>query len=187
MSVTPSNPPPTHCILFYTYTPLSSDVSSMSLYRDIVDVFTTSLGLRGRLLIGSSINEGVNGSFSGDILSLNVYIHSNCLEYSDVLTWYRSSVLSSRLYDVISNFIKVNYKSFVIDDGVLREYILMLHDYYVALINYHNDSNTNETMNNYTKTFTPFTIQYNEFKWSDNTTVPRRHIFPDLNIKVSFF
>lgn len=64
----------TKVILFYKYSPLSNNEIFMNDYRDATQKFCQSLSLFGRILIGKSENEGINGTLSGTECDLNAYI-----------------------------------------------------------------------------------------------------------------
>mmetsp|Transcript_15363 Transcript_15363/g.28935 ORF Transcript_15363/g.28935 Transcript_15363/m.28935 type:complete len:981 (-) Transcript_15363:28-2970(-) len=57
----------THVLLFYKYTPLSSDPSIMAIYQKAMQDLCSTLKLTGRVLLGISDNaEGINGTLAGD-------------------------------------------------------------------------------------------------------------------------
>jgi len=55
-----------HVILFYKYTPLSSNKDVMVIYQNAMESLCSSLKLTGRVLIGQSENEGLNGTLAGE-------------------------------------------------------------------------------------------------------------------------
>jgi len=59
--------PQQHIILFYKYHPLSSDWNVTEKYREALETLCTSLCLAGRILVGCSENEGINGTLSGSL------------------------------------------------------------------------------------------------------------------------
>eukprot|EP00977_Amphora_coffeiformis_P013552 scaffold3586_cov164-Amphora_coffeaeformis.AAC.3 len=54
-------------ILFYRYHPLTSDPTQIEVYRAALEQLCTSLHLRGRILVGASKTEGINGTLAGVI------------------------------------------------------------------------------------------------------------------------
>jgi predicted sulfurtransferase len=54
-----------HIILFYKYHPLSADWTVMQVYRTSLEKLCLSLSLIGRILIGCSKTEGLNGTLAG--------------------------------------------------------------------------------------------------------------------------
>lgn len=54
-----------HIILFYRYHPLTSDAQQIEKYRLALEHLCTSLNLCGRILIGASQTEGINGTLAG--------------------------------------------------------------------------------------------------------------------------
>jgi predicted sulfurtransferase len=55
-----------HVILFYKYHPLSPDEDVTKKYRDALANLCTSLALTGRILVGCSRSEGINGTLAGN-------------------------------------------------------------------------------------------------------------------------
>ena len=64
----------TRIILFYQYSPLSEDDSLMANLRDAFERLCQRLNLLGRILLGKSRNEGINGTLSGSEDALNAFI-----------------------------------------------------------------------------------------------------------------
>ena len=56
---------PQAIVLFYKYHPLSDDFEVMEMYRSALDGLCASLALKGRILVGCSKAEGLNGTLSG--------------------------------------------------------------------------------------------------------------------------
>lgn len=54
-----------HVILFYKYAKLSNDWKIMEMYKDAMLKLCQGLNLNGRVLIGVSENEGINGTLAG--------------------------------------------------------------------------------------------------------------------------
>ena len=54
-----------HIILFYRYHPLTSDTNQIEAYRSALERLCTQLGLCGRILVGASKTEGINGTLAG--------------------------------------------------------------------------------------------------------------------------
>jgi len=80
----------TYCILFYKYTPLSSDKDVMTLYQNAMKKLCTSLNLTGRVLIGMSDNaEGLNGTLAG--------IKENVLCYTYVMLGKKWCIENNKL------------------------------------------------------------------------------------------
>ena len=63
----------THVILFYKYHPLSEDRGLMASYRSAFEALCRTLDLRGRILIGCSKNEGINGTLSGQYENVKAF------------------------------------------------------------------------------------------------------------------
>lgn len=55
-----------HIILFYKYHPLSNDKDITAIYRNALEKLCRSLSLKGRILVGHSESEGINGTLAGD-------------------------------------------------------------------------------------------------------------------------
>jgi len=157
-----SLPPPTHVILFYKYTPLSPSPPTMTTYAALHRDLATSLGLKGRLLIGSSATEGLNGTFSGVETSLLAYIASLILPLNFDLTLPTLTALFTT-HGLPPSSLKT-----------LSTHLPALQTFYAGLRRYHE-----------AEPFPHFTLDYNAFKWSLNTTRPLAEIFPDCYIKVS--
>lgn len=64
----------TKIILFYQYSALSEDESLMANLRDAFELLCQRLNLLGRILLGKSRNEGINGTLSGTEDALNAFI-----------------------------------------------------------------------------------------------------------------
>lgn len=64
----------TKVILFYKYSPLSEDESLMEEFRMAIEQLCQRLNLLGRILLGKSRNEGMNGTLSGSQGALEAYI-----------------------------------------------------------------------------------------------------------------
>ena len=54
-----------HIILFYRYHPLTSDPVQIEVYRAALEQLCTQLHLCGRILVGASESEGINGTLAG--------------------------------------------------------------------------------------------------------------------------
>jgi len=54
-----------HVILFYKYAKLSKDWKVMEMYKDAMLKLCQALNLNGRVLVGVSENEGINGTLAG--------------------------------------------------------------------------------------------------------------------------
>jgi predicted sulfurtransferase/23S rRNA-/tRNA-specific pseudouridylate synthase len=63
-SASSPSPPLQHVILFYRYHPLTAD-PRVELYRGALERLCQRLELRGRILVGASQTEGINGSLAG--------------------------------------------------------------------------------------------------------------------------
>ncbi len=131
----------------------------MDRYRSAVVDLAGKLSFRGRLLLGASLSEGLNGTFSGSQEALCTYCasmhHENLPKFADVL-------------DVIKrNRSSEEYES--LNQAILQEF------YSSAVVPYFKAVSS-----------LPFTvtIPFVEFKWSLNTTSPRSEVFPDLYVKV---
>jgi predicted sulfurtransferase len=60
-------------ILFYKYHPLSSSQDVMEPYRTAMENLCQSLYLKGRILLGCSENEGINGTLAGEQHNVRVF------------------------------------------------------------------------------------------------------------------
>ena len=76
-SSTLAPPPPQrqqHIILFYRYHPLTSDTDRLEVYRLALERLCTALALRGRILVGASTTEGINGTLAGyDVTAVRAF------------------------------------------------------------------------------------------------------------------
>lgn len=64
-----SMPTTHHIILFYTYHPLSPDKNVTEKYRQALHTLCEKLEVQGRILVGCSTNEGINGTLSSEHVS----------------------------------------------------------------------------------------------------------------------
>ncbi|GMH67897.1 hypothetical protein TL16_g04792 [Triparma laevis f. inornata] len=152
--------------MFYKYTPLSTDVNEMASYRSLQLSLTSSLKLRGRLLLGQSLNEGLNGTFSGSYTALMCYAAAMGIDNTSP-----QSITSS----TIVNYIQTHSKTPTSLNPTL------LKSYAPAILTYLS------TMNRTPRPIPPFTIPFSEFKWSlnvPNSSNLLSQVFPDLYIKV---
>jgi predicted sulfurtransferase len=65
-----------HVILFYKYHPLSPDPDVTNIYRDHLEQLCSSLALHGRILVGSSRSEGINGNLAGSYTSVRAFTYA---------------------------------------------------------------------------------------------------------------
>jgi predicted sulfurtransferase/23S rRNA-/tRNA-specific pseudouridylate synthase len=56
-----------HVILFYKYHPLSPDPAVTEIYRSALETLCRTLHLQGRILVGASETEGLNGTLAGGV------------------------------------------------------------------------------------------------------------------------
>ena len=54
-----------HIILFYRYHPLTEDIQQIETYRAALEKLCRQLDLHGRILVGASQTEGINGTLAG--------------------------------------------------------------------------------------------------------------------------
>jgi predicted sulfurtransferase len=62
-----------HVILFYKYHPLSPDPAVTKIYSDYLEQLCSSLTLSGRILVGASRSEGINGNLAGRYTSVRAF------------------------------------------------------------------------------------------------------------------
>jgi RluA family pseudouridine synthase len=62
-----------HVILFYKYHPLSPDPAVTKIYRDNLEQLCRSLSLSGRILVGASRSEGINGNLAGRYTNVRAF------------------------------------------------------------------------------------------------------------------
>ena len=98
-------------ILFYKYHPLSDDRTIVELYRQALEKFCVSLGLRGRILVGCSEHrsEGINGTLSGSKANLEIFVKTFAKGHC------KSSSSSANNYcfvDEASNRFRIDCKAF---------------------------------------------------------------------------
>jgi predicted sulfurtransferase len=65
-----------HVILFYKYHPLSSDPAVTKIYSDHLEQLCSSLTLSGRILVGASRSEGINGNLAGSYMSVRAFTYA---------------------------------------------------------------------------------------------------------------
>lgn len=65
-----------HIILFYKYHPLSNDRNLTALYRDTLEQLCKSLLLKGRILVGVSESEGINGTLAGEEKNVRAFTYA---------------------------------------------------------------------------------------------------------------
>jgi predicted sulfurtransferase len=65
-----------HVILFYKYHPLSPDPAVTKIYGDCLEQLCSSLTLSGRILVGSSRSEGINGNLAGRYTSVRAFTYA---------------------------------------------------------------------------------------------------------------
>ncbi|GMI23144.1 hypothetical protein TeGR_g13366 [Tetraparma gracilis] len=164
-----SPPPPTHVILFYKYVPLSPSPSLMSSYRSLHLSLASALGLRGRLLLGQSTQEGVNGTFSGAYAAL-------CC-YAAALGAPLAAVDPDDPLPAVTAHLSAAVDATLLPDllPALSPHLPALRAWFSSLRAFHARD---------PEPFEAFEVPFGEFKWSVNTTEPRREIFPDCYIKV---
>lgn len=164
---------PTHIILFYKYTPLSTDTIKMEEYKSLLLTLTKALRLRGRLLLGRSLNEGLNGTFSGSYTALMCYEAAMGLEGSS------NEKVSEANEETVTEYIRGHAVASTstaasdrdaVDPALLSSYIPHVLAFLKSPLPVPN-----------------FTIPHAEFKWSKNIPSPSgelSQVFPDLFIKV---
>lgn len=62
-----------HIILFYKYHALSTDFNVTEAYRQALEKLCRSLGLTGRILVGCSKTEGINGTLAGKVENVQAF------------------------------------------------------------------------------------------------------------------
>jgi predicted sulfurtransferase len=65
-----------HVILFYKYHPLSPDPAVTKIYTDHLEQLCSSLTLSGRILVGASRSEGINGNLAGSYTSVRAFTYA---------------------------------------------------------------------------------------------------------------
>lgn len=65
-----------HVILFYKYHPLSPDPAVTKIYSDHLEQLCSSLALSGRILVGASRSEGINGNLAGSYTSVRAFTNA---------------------------------------------------------------------------------------------------------------
>lgn len=65
-----------HIILFYKYHPLSEQQETTEIYRKALEKLCHALQLKGRILVGCSETEGINGTLAGDYNHVLAFTHA---------------------------------------------------------------------------------------------------------------
>ena len=65
-----------HVILFYKYHPLSPDAQVTEIYRSSLERLCRSLALCGRILVGCSRTEGINGTLAGEYSNVLAFTYA---------------------------------------------------------------------------------------------------------------
>lgn len=73
-----------HIVLFYKYHPLSPDEKEAEVYRAALESLCQSLGLLGRILVGCSRTEGINGTLAGEYSSVKSFTYALLKSTADV-------------------------------------------------------------------------------------------------------
>ncbi len=93
-----------HCILFYKYHPLTDDKTLLETYRSATENLCSALNLKGRILVGLSNNEGINGTLAGSKEDLDAYV--NCMLGKD------SSLDDTHRGDAVNKFRQISKQFF---------------------------------------------------------------------------
>eukprot|EP00518_Triparma_eleuthera_P016015 CAMPEP_0197547510 /NCGR_PEP_ID=MMETSP1320-20131121/1852_1 /TAXON_ID=91990 /ORGANISM="Bolidomonas sp., Strain RCC2347" /LENGTH=429 /DNA_ID=CAMNT_0043107329 /DNA_START=255 /DNA_END=1541 /DNA_ORIENTATION=- len=158
----PPPPPPTHVILFYKYTPLPLSKASLhEKYAPLFAKYCTGARMRGRLLIGASKNEGLNGTFSGSYAALQLFTASMAVPIGE-----------EKEEEAIKRFVEGNADRGCIDESLFEAYLPLALSFRDGLRAFHASH----------PDVPSFTIPKEEFKWSENET--GAEVFPDLHVKV---
>ena len=144
----------------------------MTVYRELLRTLTSSLSFRGRILLGCSSNEGVNGTFSGSLLSLSLFAAVFGIELSLIKPSSSDDDVEALITDALSENAVPNLN---LAEKSLPVLLAPCVAFLRALQTFHSSPSTS---------FPPFLIPCTEFKWSENTTVPQTEVFPDLYLKL---
>lgn len=150
-----------HVILFYKYTPLSSNKEIMERYQAATRELCTALNLTGRVLIGLSDRaEGLNGTLAGGKGDIICYTHAmlgrKYCEENDILQKYKDSLLDTA-------------------SGELKEknHVTIMENFFHACEKFASDA----------KVAIPYMDSPADFKWS-SAEDSNEDLFPDLQIKL---
>jgi predicted sulfurtransferase/23S rRNA-/tRNA-specific pseudouridylate synthase len=117
-----------YTILFYKYHPLSNDTEKMKKYRDALHKLCRDLQLQGRILIGCSSQEGINGTLAG--CHVNVFAFTQALLHTNIHPkddgflrqfMLTDPTLESRQIDAVLQFWKLSTDFFTITLGRAQE------------------------------------------------------------------
>ena len=116
--------------------------------------------MRGRLLIGASKNEGLNGTFSGSYAALQLFAASMAVP------------IGEEKEEAVRRYVEDNADRGRIDESLFEAYLPLALSFRDGLRAFHASH----------PDVPSFTIPKEEFKWSENET--GAEVFPDLHVKV---
>ena len=155
-----------HVILYYKYTPLSSNKDVMTKYQESTRELCTSLNLTGRVLLGMSDNaEGINGTLAGSKVDIICYTHTmlgrKFCQQNDILKMYqRESTANNTSNNGITTTNNVNR-------------LTIMEKFFDACEQFAKDA----------KVDIPYLDSPEDFKWS-SAEDSNEDLFPDLQIKL---
>ena len=95
--------PSQRIILFYKYHPLSSDLSVVEEYRASLERLCRSLHLTGRILVGASETEGINGTLAGTEISIRTFTYALLKERGSLFGLQSSELMKATVFASISD------------------------------------------------------------------------------------